>query len=80
MVLTSVDSYDLPDAGAAHIAQTIKQLKLEKPSLLVECLSPDFAGDQSCVEAVATSGLDVFPHNIETVKRLSHLVRDIGQT
>merc|ERR1711892_16950 len=76
VVLTSVDRDDLPDAGAAHIAQTIKELKLEKPSLLVECLSPDFAGNESCIEAVASSGLDVFAHNIETVERLTPFVRD----
>jgi len=76
VVLTSVDRDDLPDAGAAHIAETIRQLKLEKPSLLVECLSPDFAGNESCVEAVASSGLDVFAHNIETVERLTPFVRD----
>ena len=44
--------------------------------MLVECLSPDFAGDMECVEAVALSGLDVFAHNIETVERLTPFVRD----
>ena len=53
-----------------------RELKKEKPSLLVECLSPDFAGDEACVEAVALSGLDVFAHNIETVERLTPFVRD----
>ena len=53
-----------------------RELKKEKPSLLVECLSPDFAGDVQCVEAVALSGLDVFAHNIETVERLTPFVRD----
>jgi len=76
VVLTSVDRDDIPDAGAEHIASTIRHLKLEKPSLLVECLSPDFAGDESCVEKVACSGLDVFAHNIETVERLTPFVRD----
>ena len=53
-----------------------RELKLEKPSLLVECLSPDFAGDEDCVRRVAESGLDVFAHNIETVERLTPFVRD----
>ena len=26
-----------------------RELKNEKPSLMVECLSPDFAGDEDCV-------------------------------
>jgi len=76
VVLTSVDRDDVPDAGASHIAQTIKELKLAKPELTVECLTPDFAGDLACVELVATSGLDVFAHNIETIERLTPFVRD----
>lgn len=37
---------------------------------------PDFRGDPSCVEKVATSGLHVFAHNIETVEELQRNVRD----
>lgn len=37
---------------------------------------PDFQGDSKCVERVATSGLDVFAHNIETVEELQASVRD----
>ena len=39
-------------------------------------LVPDFRGDKECVERVATSGLDVFAHNIETVEELQRSVRD----
>jgi lipoate synthase len=42
VVLTSVDRDDLPDGGAGHFASTVQQLKARKPSLLVECLTPDF--------------------------------------
>jgi lipoic acid synthetase len=77
VVLTSVDRDDLEDAGSAHIAETIVQIKKEKPSMLVECLSPDFAGSLTCVDLVANSGLDVFAHNIETVERLTPFVRDM---
>jgi len=76
VVLTSVDRDDVEDAGSSHIALTIQELKRQKPELLVECLSPDFAGNLSCVETVADSGLDVFAHNIETVERLTPFVRD----
>ena len=41
-----------------------------KPSLLVECLTPDFRGDMSGVETVAEAGLDVYAHNMETVASL----------
>jgi len=76
VVLTSVDRDDLADGGAAHIAATVVALKATKPSLMVEVLSPDFSGSEEGVQAVASSGLDVFAHNIETVERLTPAVRD----
>jgi lipoyl synthase len=76
VVLTSVDRDDLPDQGSQHFRSVIKALKRKKPDLLVEALSPDFRGEQKLIRAVATSGLDVFAHNIETVERLSPRVRD----
>jgi len=76
VVLTSVDRDDLEDGGAEHISETIRELKERKPSLMVECLAPDFSGNTNCVEMVADSGLDVYAHNIETVERLTPFVRD----
>jgi len=77
VVLTSVDRDDLSDFGANHIAQTVQHLKKETDGrLLVEALVPDFQGRDDCVQLVATSGLDVFAHNIETVERLQGSVRD----
>lgn len=76
IVLTSVDRDDLPDGGSIHIAQTVRELKRRQPDLLVETLSPDFAGDPKAVDRVASSGLDVFAHNVETVERLQPVVRD----
>ncbi|XP_052252274.1 lipoyl synthase, mitochondrial-like [Dreissena polymorpha] len=76
VVLTSVDRDDMPDGGAAHFAETVREIKKGKPSLLVECLTPDFRGDLKCVETVADSGLDVYAHNVETVEDLQWMVRD----
>lgn len=77
VVLTSVDRDDLPDFGAAHIAETISGLKKHTDGrLLVEALVPDFQGRRDCVKQIVDSGLDVFAHNIETVERLQGLVRD----
>lgn len=76
VVLTSVDRDDLPDQGADHFRQVVTQLKLKKPSLLVEALTPDFQGNMDLVHAVATSGLDVYAHNMETVEALTPKVRD----
>ncbi|XP_014674720.1 PREDICTED: lipoyl synthase, mitochondrial-like isoform X1 [Priapulus caudatus] len=76
VVLTSVDRDDLSDGGAVHFAETVVQLKKHKPEILVECLTPDFAGNLKLVDIVANSGLDVYAHNIETVERLTPFVRD----
>ncbi|MBL7713950.1 MAG: lipoyl synthase [Bdellovibrionales bacterium] len=76
VVLTSVDRDDLEDGGASHFAETIKGLKRLNPKLIVEALVPDFRGDMKAVETIVESGLDVYAHNIETVKRLQYRVRD----
>jgi lipoyl synthase len=76
VVLTSVDRDELPDQGSEHFARTVRGLKQKIPSILVECLTPDFRGDASRILTVANSGLDVYAHNIETVERLQRRVRD----
>ncbi|KAK1260299.1 hypothetical protein QJS04_geneDACA020316 [Acorus gramineus] len=76
IVLTSVDRDDLSDGGSGHFAQTVQVLKNLKPEILVECLTSDFRGDLQAVSSLVHSGLDVFAHNIETVKRLQRIVRD----
>jgi len=76
VVLTSVDRDDLIDGGAKHFAETVREIKKQNPKILVECLTPDFAGNLKSVEIVIQSGLDVYAHNIETVSRLTPFVRD----
>ncbi len=76
VVLTSVDRDDLPDGGAAHFAATVHAIKAACPDTAVEALTPDFAGVPEHVETVVDSGLEVFAQNVETVRRLTHPVRD----
>ncbi|XP_066363430.1 lipoyl synthase 1, chloroplastic-like isoform X2 [Miscanthus floridulus] len=76
VVLTSVDRDDLLDGGSGHFAQTVRALKELKPGILVECLTSDFRGDMGAVSSLANSGLDVYAHNIETVRSLQRIVRD----
>src|SRR5262245_30771351 len=76
IVLTSVNRDDLPDGGAAHYAAAIRAIKTRTPHVAVEALTPDFQGVMQDVETVIDSGLDVFAQNVETVKRLTHPVRD----
>ena len=76
VVLTSVDRDDLPDGGAGHYAACVRAIKRRNPATAVEALTPDFGGDAEAVATVATSGLQVFAQNLETVRRLTRRVRD----
>jgi lipoyl synthase len=76
VVLTSVDRDDLPDGGAAHYAAAIRAIKRRNPDTAVEALTPDFQGVLRDVQTVVESGLEVFAQNVETVRRLTHPVRD----
>ncbi len=75
IVLTSVDRDDLADGGALHIARTVREIK-ERSDVVVEVLMPDFRGERSSLDTVIASGADVLSHNIETVRRLTPVVRD----
>ena len=76
VVLTSVNRDDLPDGGAAHYAAAIRAIKRVNPGTAVEALTPDFQGVIADIQTVLDSGLDVFAQNVETVRRLTHPVRD----
>ena len=76
VVLTSVNRDDLPDGGAGHYAACVKRVKEVNPQTGVEALTPDFLGNMDDVATVVDSGIAVFAQNIETVKRLTHPVRD----
>ena len=77
VVLTSVNRDDLEDGGAEHFAQTVKLIKELNPGTAVEALTPDFKGLSSSIDTLVNCGLEVFAQNIETVRRLTHPVRDI---
>ncbi len=76
VVLTSVNRDDLADGGAAHYAACVRAIKERTPAVAVEALTPDFQGVTGDVETVVDSGLSVFAQNVETVRRLTHPVRD----
>ncbi len=76
VVLTSVNRDDLPDGGAGHYAACVRRVKEVNPDTAVEALTPDFLGVLKDVETVVDSGVEVFAQNVETVRRLTHPVRD----
>jgi len=75
-VLTSVNRDDLEDGGAMHFAQTVVSIKKEAPGVIIEALVPDFLGKRESIETLLDSNVEVFAQNLETVKRLTHQVRD----
>lgn len=78
VVLTQVSRDDLPDGGSGLIATTVKEIKNLNPTTKVEVLVSDLKGNKQSIEEIISSGVDVFGHNIETVKELYPIVRDKG--
>src|SRR5664279_5244037 len=74
-VITSVDRDDLADGGANVWADTIKRIKEVNPGTSIETLIPDFDGNKECIQKIIDAGPDVISHNIETVKRLTPVIR-----
>lgn len=78
-VITSVDRDDLPDLGAAHWACTIREIKRLNPETTIEVLIPDFQGRKKLVSQVIEAQPEIISHNMETVKRITPLVRSAAR-
>lgn len=76
IVITSVDRDDLEDCGAGHFGAVVKKIHEIHPEVIVEVLIPDFLGNETHMHTLAKSNPFVIAQNIETVKRLTHSVRD----
>jgi lipoic acid synthetase len=74
-VITSVDRDDLPDKGARIWAAVIRQVRRQAPGCKVECLTPDFQGQEMPLATVLAERPDVFNHNVEVVPRLYPVAR-----
>lgn len=78
-VITSVDRDDLEDMGASHWVKTLRKIKELNPAVTVEALIPDFQGNLELVKQVANCGANIVSHNMETVKRLTPVVRSVAR-
>ncbi len=74
-VITSVDRDDLHDGGAAFWSVTVRKVKEVNRGTTIETLIPDFDGKPQNIQMVIDAGPDVISHNIETVRRLTPLIR-----
>ncbi|MBO4984601.1 MAG: lipoyl synthase [Bacteroides sp.] len=78
-VITSVDRDDLPDLGASHWAATIREIRRQNPDTTIEVLIPDFQGRSELIAQVIEAGADIISHNMETVRRITPLVRSAAR-
>ncbi len=76
VVMTSVDRDDVEDGGASHFAACITETRKASPKTKIEVLIPDFAGHIGHLLTLVEAGAEVVAHNIETIERLTHPVRD----
>jgi lipoyl synthase len=75
VVITAVARDDLKDGGANHFARVIAAIRNMDPSVIVEVLVPDFHAQDWCIQIVLDAGPDIYNHNLETVERLTPVVR-----
>src|SRR5207237_6120011 len=75
VVITAVARDDLKDGCAGHFAQTIAAIREMDRSVIVEVLVPDFHAQDWCIRIVLNAEPDIYNHNMETVERLTPLVR-----
>lgn len=75
VVITGVARDDLADGGADHFGRTIEAIRALDPKIAIEVLVPDFNGKDPSIQRVVDAKPDIFNHNLETVERLTPLVR-----
>jgi len=74
-VITSVDRDDIHDGGASFWAETITKIREVNPGITIEALIPDFDGKHENIQKIIEAGPEVISHNIETVRRLTPVIR-----
>lgn len=75
VVITSVARDDLADGGAKQFARVLRSLRDRAPHITTEVLVPDFLGSLDCLAIVLDENPNIFNHNLETVRRLTPVVR-----
>ncbi len=75
VVITAVARDDLPDEGAGHFAECVRQVRERASDTTVEVLPADFHARRECIADLVAAGPDIYNHNIETVERLTPVVR-----
>jgi lipoic acid synthetase len=79
VVITAVARDDLRDGGAEHFRETICAVREVNPEIIIEVLVPDFNDRDWALQMVMDARPHIFNHNLETVERLTPLVRSRAQ-
>lgn len=77
-VITMVNRDDMPDGGAAHVAQTVAAVRA-RTGAAVEVLISDLEGNREALRTVIAAQPEVLAHNVETVPRLYPAVRPVAK-
>jgi lipoic acid synthetase len=75
VVITAVARDDLKDGGAEHFNRTITAIRAVNPGIIIEVLVPDFNDRDWALQLCMNARPHIFNHNLETVERLTPLVR-----
>ncbi len=75
VVITAVARDDLKDGGAEHFQRTIETVRMQNPEIIIEVLVPDFNDRDWALKMVMDARPHIFNHNLETVERLTPIVR-----
>ncbi len=75
VVITAVARDDLADEGAGHFAACVRAVRSRCPGATIEVLPADFHARRECIATLCEAGPDVYNHNIETVERLTPIIR-----
>jgi len=79
IVITTVTRDDLPDGGAEHFAEVVRQIRKHcKSNVTIELLISDLEGNNDALKIIMAEKPDVLNHNIETVPRLYGEVRPMA--
>ena len=73
--ITMVNRDDLSDGGARILANTVLAIKKVVPGCSVEVLSSDLMGEPESIRTLVEAEPDIVGHNIETVRRITPLIR-----
>jgi lipoyl synthase len=75
VVITSVNRDELEDGGAFIFSETVRLIRRRITDCTIEILIPDFKGSEESFKVIMKNPPDILNHNLETVKRLYHVVR-----